>query len=119
MARFTITIETPLSATEAWARVLDLRAHGEVIPFTSLPSDSPAAAALTPGTRFLARTALGPLGFDDPMVIDEITPPTSTSPGRARIRKEGNVVRGWVELTVTPHGSDASTLEWIQEISVR
>lgn len=119
MARFTIRIDTPLPAIEAWARVLDLRAHGEVIPFTSVPGAAPGAAELVSGTHFVARTAWGPIGFDDRMVVDDITPPTSTAPGRARIRKEGNVVRGWVEVTVTPDGPAASTLDWVQEISVR
>lgn len=119
MALFRIRIQVPLSAVEAWARVLDLRAHGEIIPFTSVPGDAPGAAELVSGTRFVARTAWGPIGFDDPMIVDDITPPTSTSPGRARIRKEGNIVRGWVDVMVTPDGPAASTLEWAQEISVR
>ena len=119
MAHFTIRIDTPLPAAEAWARVLDLRAHGEVIPFTHVTSESPYAAGLAPGSRFLARTAWGPIGFDDPMIVDEITQPAGDQPGVARIRKEGKVIRGWIELTVEPLGPLASSVEWVQDLFVR
>ena len=76
------------------------------------------AAELVPGSRFVARTGVGPLAFDDPMVVDELSPPTVDEPGLARIRKEGNVVRGWIELTVTPRDHGGSIVEWVQQISV-
>jgi hypothetical protein len=119
MALFTIRLETPLPAPVAWERVLDVHAHGEVVPFTTMSGDAMYAAELVPGSRFVARTGVGPLAFDDPMVVDEITPPTADEPGVARIRKEGKVIRGWIELTVTPRSRGGSTVEWVQQISVR
>lgn len=118
VALFTIRLETPLPAAIAWQRILDIHAHGEVVPFTRMRGDAMYAAELVPGSRFVARTGAGPLGFDDAMVVDEITPPTDVQPGVARIRKEGNVVRGWIELTVTPRAHGGSIVEWVQQISV-
>lgn len=118
MAIFTIRLETPLPAPVAWQRALDVHRHGEVVPLTTMRGDALYAAELVPGSRFVARTGAGAIGVDDAMVVDEITPPSETSPGRARIRKEGRVIRGWIELTVTPSVHGGSVVEWVQQISV-
>lgn len=118
MAHFEVRIESDLPATVSWQRVLDLRAHSEVIPLTTVSGDTLYAAGLAPGSTFIARTAVGPLGFDDPMVFDDIVAPETDSPGRARIRKDGSAVRGSIQLVVTPRGS-GSTVSWSQEIGVR
>ena len=118
MADFEVHLDPPLPAPEAWRRILDLRAHTAVIPLTTVTGDAMAAGELVDGSRFTARTGLGPVGFDDVMVVDAIVPPTSTSAGHARIRKEGKVVRGAIELTVTPT-SAGSAVVWSQRIGVR
>ncbi|MDN5795028.1 MAG: hypothetical protein L0H79_04675 [Intrasporangium sp.] len=116
MAHFNVTRSAPVSAAQAWERVLDLRAHGEVIPFTTVR----AAAGLTRGSRFVARTAVGRVGFDDPMVVEAFRPPLADVPGFARIRKEGRVIRGRIDLVITCPSAQAgcSSVTWIQEISV-
>ena len=118
MAAFDVHLDTDLPAAEAWRRVLDLRAHSEVTPLTTVTGEQLEAAALVPGSRFVGRTALGPVGFDDVMVVDSIEQPTAGSGGRTRIHKEGTVIRGTIDLRVTPLGS-ASTVDWSQQISVR
>lgn len=118
MASFEIRIDSPLSAAAAWGRLLDLRAHSDVIPLTTVTGDILDAAALTPGSRFTAHTGLGPLGFDDPMVVDEIEQPSGNGAGRARIRKEGSLVRGTIDLTVTPRAG-GSLVVWSQNIAIR
>jgi len=118
MARFRIRVDSPETASTAWARVLDLRAHDRLVPLTRVTGDAWSADLLQPGSRFVARTSLGPVSFDDPMVVDEIRPPTADSAGVARIRKEGRVIRGSIELRVTPT-QRGSRVEWEQEIRVR
>jgi hypothetical protein len=117
MAGFRVLLTTALPAAEAWRRVLDLRAHDRLIPLTRISSGMAAADDLRPGSRFVARTGLGPLGFDDRMVVDELTPPAGQDPGLARIRKEGKVVRGSIELRVSPQVT-GSVVDWRQEIRV-
>ena len=53
MAAFDVHLDTDLPAAEAWRRVLDLRAHSEVIPLTTVTGDQLEAAALVPGSRFV------------------------------------------------------------------
>jgi len=118
MARFTVTVVSDLPPTEAWRRLLDLRAHTRAIPLTTLRGDVLTADELVPGSRFVARTAVGPVGVDDRMVVDEITPPHTGAAGSARIRKEGNVVRGHIDLAVVPTPA-GSRVEWDQVIRVR
>ncbi|TQM65102.1 carbon monoxide dehydrogenase subunit G [Humibacillus xanthopallidus] len=118
MAAFDVHLETDLPPAEAWRRVLDLRAHSEVIPLTTVTGDHLEAAALAPGSRFVARTALGPIGFDDVMVIDSIEQPVDGSGARARIHKEGKLIGGTIDFRVTPTTS-GSTVDWVQQISVR
>ena len=117
MAHFEIRIDSPLTARDAWAKILDLRAHSAVIPLTTVTGETLDAARLAPGSRFNARTAVGPAGFDDPMVLHEVVQPTGTSAGRALIHKEGKLIRGQITLTVTPRAG-GSAVVWRQDIDV-
>lgn len=67
---------------------------------------------------FVARTAIGPLGFDDAMVVAFAEPPTGTSPGIARLVKTGPVIRGWSAITVTPL-TEGSEVRWYEEARLR
>ncbi|CCI51619.1 MAG: hypothetical protein LCH77_15395 [Actinobacteria bacterium] len=118
MADFEVHLDSPLPAPEAWRRILDLTAHTAVIPLTTVTGQAMTAAELVAGSRFVARTGVGPVGFDDVMVVDAIEAPTEASAGSARIHKEGTVVRGRIDLLVTPTAT-GSTVAWSQRIGVR
>ena len=118
MADFEVHLDSPLPAPEAWRRILDLRAHTAVIPLTTVTGEAMGASELVEGSRFVARTGVGPVGFDDVMVVQSVVQPTAHSAGSARIRKEGKVVRGRIDLLVTPTAS-GSTVLWTQRIGVR
>jgi carbon monoxide dehydrogenase subunit G len=96
---FVVTVDTPLPPAVAWRRVTDWAAHGRFVPLTRV---RPVGTPGEPGAGFVARTAIGPVGFDDPMEIVSWDPPRS-----CRVEKRGRVVRGWAELTVEPRGSGA------------
>jgi hypothetical protein len=66
----------------------------------------------------LARTAVGPLGFDDPMEVTVWQPPSADAPGRVRLEKRGTAVLGWAEIEVRADGS-GSRLLWREEIRLR
>jgi hypothetical protein len=85
---FEIVREVPLSPEDAFARVTDWVRHGDHVPLTTI--------RLT-DTGFVARTGLGPVGFDDPMDVAEWDPPRF-----CRLEKRGRVVRGWAEIIVEP-----------------
>lgn len=118
MATFEVHIDSRLPAPEAWRRLLDLRAHSAVIPLTTVSGDVLEASRLVDGSRFLARTGVGPFAVDDAMVVESIVPPTVNSAGSVRIRKRGKVVRGRIELRVAP-AAGGCTVAWWQRIGVR
>lgn len=109
-ASFTITLQRSEPAEVVWQRLWDLSRHSAAIALTKVRScgDAPLAA----GVHFTARTAIGPLGFNDHMVVRQWQPPT-----RAVIEKVGPLLFGTitVEITNTPHGSH---LLWLQSYSV-
>ncbi len=103
---FTLTRESPLSPEALWARVAALADHAETVPLTTTLAD-PGDPGV--GWRFTVRTALGPLRFDDSMVVEEWD-----APRRWRIRKTGPL-RGWAEATVSPYAG-GSRLTWTEEL---
>lgn len=109
-ARFVLELPADHAPDEALRRILDLRAHNRHIPLTRV---TPAVSAddLTPGFRFTGRTAVGPLGFDDPMRIERL----SFTPATASIAKLGRVIRGDVAVRVTPSPT-GSLVRWEQSV---
>ena len=107
MPPFAVSVESPLPPAAAWARLVDWPRHGRFVPFTTIEVTTPPPAGV--GTVFVARTALGRLGFDDPLEVVEWDPPR-----RCRIEKRGSVMLGWAELTVEPRGS-GSRATWREE----
>ena len=102
---FEVVLDTPLPPRAAWDRLTDWAAHGRHVPLTRVTARPPQGV----GGGFVARTAVGPVGFDDPMEIVAWDPPR-----HCRIEKRGRVVLGWAELTVEPRGS-GSRVRWREQ----
>jgi hypothetical protein len=115
MARFVTQHTSALSPMPAWRRITDWPRHGRYIPLTSsrITTGGPNGV----GTVFLARTGVGPLGFDDPMEIVEWVEPADDRPGRCRLEKRGSVMLGWAVLVVAPSPA-GSRATWTEDISV-
>jgi len=99
---FTVQHDTPLPPRVAWLRVTDWAAHGRFVPLTHVRV---VGTAGEPGAGFVARTGVGPFGFDDPMEIVVWDPPHT-----CRLEKRGAVVRGWAELTVSPRAAGSRVI---------
>ncbi|AZM56258.1 Immediate-early protein 2 [Streptomyces sp. WAC 01529] len=117
MALFRFARRTSLPAAEAWRRVTTWERHGEAVPLTRVTVRTPPPTRV--GTVFVARSALGPLGFDDPMEVVDWRPPQGASPGRCRLEKRGSFVTGWAEFEVRPSSAGGSTVLWQEELAVR
>ncbi|MEU4259377.1 SRPBCC family protein [Streptomyces fradiae] len=115
MSVFRLERRTDLTPAEAWRRVTDWRAHAVDVPLTRVRVLTPGPPGQ--GTRFTARTGVGPLGFDDPMTVVRWEPP-GAGPGVCRLEKSGRVVLGWAEIAVHPEGSGAR-VTWVEELRVR
>ena len=126
MALFEIERVTPLPPAEAWRRLTTWERHSATVPLTRITVRTPPPSG--PGTVFVARTGVGPIGFDDPMRV------VTWEPDRyCRLQKTGRVVTGWAEIEVRPDGSgtsgqaapaeaDASAgsiVRWREELRVR
>lgn len=107
MPAFTVTADSPLPPVAAWSRLVDWPRHARHVPFTAITVTTPPPPGV--GTVFVARTALGPMGFDDPMEVVVWEPPRF-----CRIEKRGRVMLGWAELTVQPRAS-GSRVTWREE----
>lgn len=99
---------------QAWERLWDLDRHTSVIPLTTVTPDPP-ATALAEGAEFTGRTALGPVGFDDPMRVEAWTPPTGDEGGHALVVKTGRLIGGRIEVSVAPFAG-GSRVVWRQEV---
>lgn len=131
MGRFHVALHSRHGVQECFARLFDLAAHDRLIPLTSVRAEPP-SVPLAEGARFIARTGLGPLGFDDPMEVVVWRPPGPRHPGRATIVKHGRVITGRIDAIVTARegsaregtareetareGSAGSTVYWTQQI---
>ncbi|MEY9877639.1 hypothetical protein ABH931_007163 [Streptacidiphilus sp. MAP12-33] len=117
MAVFLVTRTTTLTPAACWARLTDWPRHGEGVPFTLVGAVRGAGRAV--GDVVLARTAIGPLAFDDPMEIVAFRAPEPGRGALCRLEKRGRIVRGWAELRVDT-GEDGSTRAvWVEEIRVK
>lgn len=101
MAYVEVERATSLSPEEAFARITDWEAHR--VPLTRIRR--------TP-KGFIARTGLGPVGFDDPMEVTQFEPPH-----RVEIVKLGRIVRGWASIEVRASTGGATVL-WREEVSL-
>lgn len=117
MAEFAIVQDVAAPASAVFDRLVDWDAHSATIPLTRLEHDG--AAVL--GQRFVARTGVGRIGFDDPMVVRLLRRPAGDRPGDlagvVEVEKTGRVVAGRVRWTVTPTATGAR-VEWVQHLTV-
>ncbi|MGW3354738.1 SRPBCC family protein [Streptomyces bungoensis] len=117
MPFFSLERTVPLPLDEAWRRLTDWPRHGDAVPLTRIT-----VVTSTPtheGTRFVARSGIGPLGFDDPMDVTLWRPPADGEPGLCRLEKRGRVMRGWAEIEVRPGPGGRTRVVWREDLSVR
>ncbi|MEV5872998.1 SRPBCC family protein [Streptomyces sp. NPDC052101] len=117
MPTFSFTRTVPLPLDEAWRRLTAWPRHADAVPLTRIEVLTPAPTRT--GTRFVARTGIGPLAFDDVMEVTLWRPPTADEPGLCRLEKRGRVVRGWAEIEVGPGPGGRSRVVWREELRVR
>lgn len=107
MASFWFDILVPGPPEQVWLRLWDLDRHTAAIPLTTTSGEQ-----LGPGARFTARTGVGPVGFDDDMVVRSWDPPQ-----RAVIDKIGRPLTGNLVATLRPAGAD-TRIRWEQTYAV-
>jgi len=109
------TVPMPASADYVWALLTDWSSHSRWIPATTVVVLEDTGGV---GTRFVGRSHVGPVGFDDPMTVTAFQPPTDTDAGRCDILKTGRVVVGTAGFTVTTTGARTSEVAWWEDVTV-
>ncbi|MFE1789765.1 SRPBCC family protein [Streptomyces sp. NPDC059525] len=117
MPAFSLERTPPLTPAEAWRRLTEWPRHAEVVPLTRI--EVLTAPPTRPGTRFVARSGVGPVSFDDVMEVTVWRPPVGGEPGLCRLEKRGRVVLGWAEIEVRPGADSGSRVVWREELRIR
>lgn len=117
MVTFLLERTAPLPLDEAWRRLTAWSRHGATVPLTRVTVAT--APPTREGTLVVARSGIGPLGFDDPMEITVWRPPMEGRPGLCRLDKRGRVVTGWAEIEVRPGPGGRTRVLWREELGVR
>lgn len=89
---FELNLHVAAPPEVVWERLWDLDRHTAAVPLTTA-----SGGPLGESVHFVARTGLGPFGFDDVMVVQSWEPPR-----RAVITKVGRVLTGHIEVILTP-----------------
>jgi hypothetical protein len=119
VARFEVVLDVQADVGTVWDLMVDWPAHGRWVPLTRVEVLTPSGAGV--GARFVGRTGVGPLAFDDPMEVVEWRPPADGAAGRCAVVKQGRLVLGgaWFEVAPLPApGGPASRVTWVEEIEV-
>ncbi|MCA1217328.1 SRPBCC family protein [Streptomyces sp. 8L] len=115
MTAFRVERTPALGVGEAWRRMTDWPSHAARVPLTRMSVRTPGPTRT--GTVIVARTGLGPAGFDDPMEIVVWQPPAEGRAGRCRLEKRGRVVTGWAEIRVRAEAGK-TRVTWLEEVRV-
>lgn len=116
MALFRIDRESSLPADEVWRRLTAWERHADVVPLTRVSVRTPPPSG--EGTVFVARSGIGPVGFDD--VMEVVTwRPAAGGGGLCRLEKRGSFVTGWAEIEVSPRAEAGSLITWREDLRVR
>ena len=112
MARvsFTLTQEWAIPADRLWNALADWEGHSEWIPLTRVRILSGDGGL---GTKFVARTGIGPLGFDDRMTVIEFDSATT----HAVVEKTGPLLKGSAGFRIEPRDTGC-TLSWFETVHV-
>jgi Polyketide cyclase / dehydrase and lipid transport len=109
LLRADATVSVP--AERLWERLVDWPSQGEWIPLTRVRTV--AGSGRSVGGRIEAHTGVGPIGFDDPMVITRWEPPFS-----CEVLHTGRVVRGEAGFDVVAIDPSRSRVEWWESLEI-
>ena len=114
MARFVSRIRVAAGPEAVFGLLTDWPAHARWVPLTTITVLTGRPDGV--GARFVGRSAIGPLGFDDVMEVVDWRPPVGGGAGLCTVAKIGRVLTGSATLEVrpVPGGTDVSWTEDVQ-----
>ncbi|WP_329459223.1 SRPBCC family protein [Streptomyces sp. NBC_01497] len=115
MTAFRVERTSHLGVEETWRRMTNWSSHAARVPLTRMSVRTPGPTR--EGTVIVARTGLGPAGFDDPMEVVVWRPPSDGRMGRCRLEKRGRVVLGWAEIGVRAEAG-RTRVAWLEDVRI-
>ncbi|MEN9748632.1 MAG: hypothetical protein RLZZ603_1324 [Actinomycetota bacterium] len=110
--KITLDIPAQLTVEEAWRTLTNWRAHGEWIPLTKMiivhSGDQPSL-----GDKFIGRSGIWPLVFDDVMTVCRFDPPGVS--GFCEVTKSGRLVKGSASFVVST-AETGTVVTWVEDI---
>ena len=110
--KITLDIPTQLSVEKTWRRLTNWRAHGEWIPLTKMiilrQGEKPGL-----GDKFIGRTGIGPIAFDDVMTVTQFEAPGTF--GFCEVTKSGSLIKGSASFEVKSIDG-ATVVIWVEDI---
>jgi hypothetical protein len=107
--------EVRAPAAAVWQALVDWPAHGRWVPLTRVSVQTGSGHGL--GARFVGRTGIGPLAFDDPMEVVGWQPPVAGSAGHCAVVKHGRLLLGRASFSVTPTAAGSRVL-WQEDVEL-
>ncbi len=100
-----VDVDVPVEV--AWRAITNWRGQGSWMPLTSVDVTEGPGDGI--GSKLRARTGLGPVGFDDDMVIDVWQPPH-----RCEVQHLGRFITGRGIFTVDALTEGSSRITWAE-----
>lgn len=116
MPHVVAAVDVAAPAADTWDGITDWPAHSRFVPLTRVDWVGPPVHGV--GGRFVGRTGVGPLAFDDPMEVVEWQPPADGAAGHCLVRKQGRVVLGTARIDVAPLPGGRSRLTWTYDVDL-
>lgn len=110
--RLSVSSDSAASAGRVWNLLTDWDRHHEWMFATT------AVGGTGTGARLEARTAIGPVGFTDTMVITGWHPPRDGRDGRCVVRHTGALVKGVGRFEVRALTGGYTRVIWTEDVKV-
>jgi len=110
--KITLQVPTRLTVAAAWSTLTNWSAHGQWIPLTKmiiLKQDAQPGL----GDKFIGRTGIGRLAFDDVMTVTRFDPPGTN--GFCEVTKSGRLIKGSASFKITPT-DEGALVTWVEDI---
>jgi hypothetical protein len=116
MAHFVASVEVGAPAEHTWQALVDWPSHARWVPLTRITVLTASPSGV--GARFVGRSGIGPLGFDDPMEVVEWVAPADGRPGYCAVVKQGRVVLGTASFEVEDLPGGRSRVAWTEDVEI-
>lgn len=110
--RLSVSGDAAAPYDRVWDLLTDWERHDEWMVATTATGGTGA------GARVEARTALGPIGFTDTMLITGWHPPRNGRAGRCVVRHTGALVKGVGSFEVRALDSGGSRVTWTEDVEL-